>query len=225
MHHIVLTSQTSHDRTPSSLTYPPPPIQPKFILCCPCAHWNTVRFLVASPVREDESFSVCLWDRSHQLRRACSVGSRAGPLLTQRYYHGFRWQLQLWASAWVSVVTQAADINVALGYIRTTDTSMALSGYMDHKPRCGLRWLHMPLASAWLTEVAEPEDITKALGSDTDCVRPGAAAWTTDTYMASHGIPDHGGPLRRPNPESQTFLVSGLLRCPEPGESCSWVVG
>lgn len=152
-----------------------------------------------------------------------SVGSRAGPLLTQGYEHGFRWQPQLWASAWVSVVTQAADIKVTLGRIRTTDSPMALSGYTDHQPRCGLRWLHMPLASAWLTEVAKPKDITKALGSDTDCICPGAAAWTTDTIVPSGGIPDHGGPLR--NPESQTFLVSGLLCCPEPGESCSWAAG
>lgn len=57
MRHIVFTS---HDRTPSSLTYLPPPIQPTFILCCPYAHWNMVGFLVARPVREDESFSLCI---------------------------------------------------------------------------------------------------------------------------------------------------------------------
>ena len=149
------------------------------------------------------------------------VGSRAEPLLTQGYEHGFRWQSQLWASAWVSVVTQAADINVALGRIRTTDAPMALSGYTDHKPRCGLRWLHMPLASAWLTEVAKPKDITKALGSDTDCIRPGAAAWTTGTSLASGGITDPGGSSRRYSLGTcrQKFLSHPVLQLFSPKEA------
>lgn len=36
---------------------------------------------------------------------------------------------------------------------------------------------------------------------------------------------DHGGPLRRTNPESETFLFSCLHGCPEPGGACCWAAG
>ena len=41
----------------------------KSILCGPYTHWDMVNFLVASPAREDESFSICICAGSHQLRR------------------------------------------------------------------------------------------------------------------------------------------------------------
>ena len=61
--------------------------------------------------------------------------------------------------------------------------------------------------------------ITKASDSSIDLIGPhgsqvlsgpGAAAWTTDTNMASGGIMDHGGPSRRSNPDIELFLISGL---------------
>lgn len=48
-------------------------------------------------------------------------------------------------TAWISVVTRAADIDKALGYIRITNPIMAVSGCMDHEPQNGLRWLHISL--------------------------------------------------------------------------------
>lgn len=79
---------------------------------------------------------------------------------------------------------------------------MALRSCTDHEPQHSLRWLHMPSTSAWFPKAAKPE----ALESCTNCKRPhrsqaslwsGAAAWTTDTNIASGGILDHVGSLRR----------------------------
>lgn len=84
----------------------------------------------------------------------------------------------------------------------------------------------MPLTSAWLPETTKPKGITKALGSGTDLVCPqwsqasswpGAAACTTNTNMASYGIADHGGPLRRSTQEGEPFHILGLCCCPELG--------
>lgn len=49
-----------------------PPKKSKSILCCPSVHLSVVKFLIASPPREDEPFSACIHihARSHQLRRA-----------------------------------------------------------------------------------------------------------------------------------------------------------
>lgn len=45
----------------------------------------------------------------------------------------------------------------------------------------------------------------------------GPPAWTTDISTASGGITDHDGEMRRSVPESELFLISGLLCGPEPG--------
>lgn len=71
-----------------------------------------------------------------------------------------------------------------------------------------------------------PTDITKTSGSDTDSIhshgpqaslQPWAAAWNIDINMATGGIVDHSGPLRRSSLKSETFLISDLHCCPDPG--------
>jgi hypothetical protein len=83
---------------------------------------------------------------------------------------------------------------------------MALRSCTDHEPQHSLRWLHRPSTSAWFPKAAKPEDYTEALESCTNCKRPHgsqtsqwseAAAQTTDANIASGGISEHGGSLRR----------------------------
>lgn len=72
-----------------------------------------------------------------------------------------------------------------------------------------------------------PRASPKALGSGTDLVCPqwsqasswpGATAWTTNFNIASCGIADHGGPLRRSTPEGEPFHILDLCCCPELGD-------
>lgn len=51
------------------------------------------------------------------------------------------------------------NINMAPVYMRTSNTVMALRGYMAQ----GLRWSHIPLISSWhpIPKAAKPKDITK----------------------------------------------------------------
>lgn len=123
------------------------------------------------------------------------------------------------------VAAQPTDINMATGHIRatihswssawTTGLNMASDG------------LHRPLTPTSLSpQAAKPKDITKVSVSSTDCTcpyvsqassRPGAAAWATDTSMASSDITDHSGPSRRPNPKNELFFILGLHHRPDPG--------
>lgn len=92
-------------------------------------------------------------------------------------------------------------------------------------------WLHMPLKYAWCSETAKPEDTAKVPGSGTDCMCPygsqaspwpEAAAWATDTNMASSGTMNHDDPSKRSNQESKLFLILGLQHCPDPRRNLLW---
>lgn len=78
---------------------------------------------------------------------------------------------------------------------------------MDHKLQHGLRWLHKPLTSAWLLKAAKPEDITQA------------SAEAQAVYVHPHGSQASLRPLviLWSNPESEPYLIAGLLRCLELG--------
>lgn len=102
----------------------------KYILCCPYLHWSMVKSLVVSPPREDEP---CFTTRSHQLRRSLPGQDGTSSCTTT----GFKWQLQPQACTWASVVTQATDINKALGLIKITD------------PHHNFQQSHWPHALTW----------------------------------------------------------------------------
>lgn len=57
---------------PVTFLFLPQKTKSKSILCCPSVHLSVVKFLIATPPREDEPFSACIHihARSHQLRRA-----------------------------------------------------------------------------------------------------------------------------------------------------------
>lgn len=86
--------------------------------------------------------------------------------------------------------------------------------------------VHMSVTSAWHHEAAKPEDIFKASGNHSDCLClhgsqvsswHGAAVWATNTNLVSGDIQGHRGASRRPNPDSEPFLISGLCCCLESG--------
>lgn len=83
---IALTSQSSYVH-PLPVTFPCP--KNKFILCCSYIHRGMVKFLMASPPREDVSFSACICPRSHQVRSSVQwpEPSRVSPSAPRHHLH------------------------------------------------------------------------------------------------------------------------------------------
>lgn len=132
----------------------------------------------------------------------------------------------LWNKA--SAVTLATDINTALDCVKTTNPLMAFTSCNGHGSQHGLRWLHMHshqdgilrqknLRTSPRHQTGGSIEGTWSHGSQAPS-GSGTAAWTTDSHMTSGGIKDHGGPLRRSNPDGEPFLIMVLHCCPEPGE-------
>lgn len=115
------------------------------------------------------------------------------------------------AFAWLQV-TQAGDSNRARGSIGTTDAlmpsaatptrslNMASGGYTCH-------------SSVWCPEATVPE--VTPHGSQV-LSWSGAAAWSTNTNMASPRS------FEEIQTKSEPFLIPGLHHCPEPEESLGW---
>lgn len=85
--------------------------------------------------------------------------------------------------------------------------------------------------STWTPEAAKSKDMAKASVSGTDRILllcslvllwPGAAAWVTDTNIASCGITGHGGLLRRSHPESEPFLSRESIIAQSQGDAVAW---
>lgn len=147
--------------------------------------------------------------------------------------------LYAWTLTWLLEAVQDSTSTWAL--VVDQHSPLLYQGYrLNHGPQ----WLHGPQTSTWpqvvtqaalinVTHVAaKPKDVTKASGGGTDCtcphgsrvsLWPGAAAWTTNTNMASSGLVGHGDPLRKSIPGNETFLILGLHCCSEPG--CSTLGG
>lgn len=131
---------------------PPPPN--KSILCGLYVHQIMVKFLVANPAREDESFSICICSRSHQLRRAIRRPEQTLILLQATVPI---------TGLWMGLgIIRPQTSNTALGCITTTDPFIALSDCMDHEPQHGLRRLPHTIHLSMAPEAAKPEDISEA---------------------------------------------------------------
>lgn len=81
-------------------------------------------------------------------------------------------------------------------------------------------WLHMPLTSTWYPTGSKTQRYHQGIRQHIDCMhlhgcqaslKLKAAAWTTDTNMASGGIADLSSPSRWSNPESKSYYISNLL--------------
>lgn len=148
-----------------------------------------------------------------------------------RHQHGFVWQHKLQTSMWLQAVAQIKDmawplmvtwITTDSGCSRTSDPDM--SPPWQHRPEHhhGPRRQRRPFTTVLLPAAARPINIDIASVSSTvhECShgsqassQPRAAAWNTDTNMASGGIMNQGGPSRKYNPEREPFLISGLHHC------------
>lgn len=106
--------------------------------------------------------------------------------------------------------SMAHNINMALCCIRAMDPHVLLSSCPEHRHQHGLRWQGMLFTSTGIPEAAKSKAVTKASVSGTGCtlVRgspvllwPGAAAWITNTIMASYATIGHGGgcPIQKVN--------------------------
>lgn len=146
---------------------------------------SMVRFLVASPLREDESLCLppCRKSSSVVARASCSSplplpaspSPHCGPA---RFWASFLAHRDVntalggrpRASTWVLVVTWAVEINTALVCVRTTGPRVALSSCTASSldvvsgPSCPSHQHGAPGLS--------PKDTIKAVGGGTDCIHP-----------------------------------------------------
>lgn len=182
-----MNSDNAHDPqslmpTPSAW---PPPKGKKVHFVLSTYSLSMVRFLVASPLREDES--LCL----PPCQKSSSVVARASwssPLPLPASPSPHCGPARFWASSlahrdvntalggrprastWVLVVTWAVEINTALVCIRTTGPRVTLNSCTASSldvasgPSCPSHQHGAPGLS--------PEDITKAVGGGTDCIHP-----------------------------------------------------
>lgn len=80
---------------------------------------------------------------------------------------------------------------------------------------------YMPLITGWPHKRTSPrhQAVTQIVYIHIQAsLWSGAPARTADTNTASGGITDHDGPLRKSNPESESFLILGFCCSPEPGD-------
>lgn len=140
----------------------------------------------------------------------------------------------LLTSIWIQAATQITNIHMAFGGYtdygyqqrpQTTGPDFTLSdnNSSDINHRC-LRWqcrlytsictpnpngsmAHRHQHGLRLLVVAKASNINPIPG----CIR------TTSPQVALSGIMDHSGLSRRSNPGSESFLISGLHHCSEPG--------
>lgn len=86
----------------------------------------------------------------------------------------------------------------------------------------------MPNTSGCPPKAAKTEDITTSSVSSTDCCihvhmdlrlqhSLGGSSMDTDTKMASSGISDHSGPLRRSTPDRWASVIAQIRGIPWPG--------
>lgn len=94
---------------------------------------------------------------------------------------------------------QTTDLNMASGSHKLLLTSAPPPPPQHRGHHQSIRQWHRPLISSWISGVVEA----------------GAATWTIDINMASGGITDHSGSLRRSNPENEAL----------PGGACAWTTG
>lgn len=129
---------------------------------------------------------------------------------------------------WVQAAAQTIGISLSFGGMGCRHQHSPWL-YQDHCLSHGLQQLHRLLHSLHMTSgsYTKHSHHLSALREQsprtsprhhtvTDCMHPhgsqvsswsGAAAWTTNTNMASGGITGHGSPSRRSNPEREPFLI------------------
>ena len=114
------------------------------------------------------------------------------------------------AHADVSVVPWATHINKALGCTKSTDRLMASVATQTAD-------------LSWSQVVTLATHITEALGSaQAACVHMNLRLQSSLDHRQQHDLLwclGPCGPLRKSNPESEPFLISGLHLCPYPGPS------
>lgn len=133
-------------------------------------------------------------------------------------------------------ISIASGGRLQVSWAQTSTQPLVTSGPLTHSwPSAATRTMSLDVASHGYTCHSHQHGSLRlksprALGSDTDLVCPqwsqasswpGAAAWTTNTNIASCGIADHGGPSRRSTLECEPFHILGLCCCPELGGSHS----